>query len=389
MTSQVKRLLCQFSLGLFVSAFAAACSAQQFSESVPALSATEGKTKIALIVAPKGSALSQAASPIRQGILAASKENGGADRYEFIEYDLAAPQQIESVLKKAAEDGAMLALGPVARDAVEAVAQMPFLPLPVVAVNRPNTESTPELLLSIDISAESEVDQLARIAIENTADKKDLVSNSFVILSTADPYDERIARAMEKAIVQAGASAERRHVSVDQIAYLRQEMRGKAFRGVFFAMNAQNASLLRPYLPPELPVFGTSYTNPMHLSDQMRATTQSNDLVGMVTLEMPAERAPSNLVAEFTKGQNRPTPEEVQMFAVGVDAWRLGTSWLNWTSPIDIPHGESGKLHFDRSQSSRVQRELEKTVVSPARVKSGSKDDDLVQFTETAEEAGL
>lgn len=389
MTSTVKRLLCQLSLGLLAAASAAVCPAQQFSDSAAMDSAADGKTKIALIVAPKGSPLSQAASPIRQGILAASKEGGGENKYEFIAYDLTSPQNVGEVLKKAAEDGAVLAFGPVSRDAVEAVAELPYLPLPVVAINRASAETTPELLLSIDISAESEVDQLARIAVENTADKKDLALNSFVILCTTDPYDERIARAMEKAILKAGAAAERRHVSPEQIAYLRQEMRGKAFRGVFFAMNAQNASLLRPYLPPELPVFGTSYTNPMHLPDEMRATTQSNDLVGMVTLEMPAERGPNALVSEYMKTLSRATPEEVQMFALGVDAWYLGTSWLNWTQKIEIPQGQTGKLHFDRKESSRVHRELDKAVVNPARVSGGSKADDLVQFTETAEEAGL
>ena len=165
----------------------------------------------------------------------------------MIQYELSSPQDAGAVLKKAADDGAVLAIGPVSRDAVQTISEMPYLPLPVVAINRPSGETAPELFLSIDISAESEVDQLAKIAVENTAQKTDLAANNFVILTTQDPYDERLARAMEAALIKAGAGAERRHISSDQIAYLRQEMRGKAFRGVFFAMNAQNASLLRPY----------------------------------------------------------------------------------------------------------------------------------------------
>lgn len=252
MTSLVNRILCRVSLSLITAAAVTTAAAQQ-SEIGPTTDAqiqSQNKTKIALIVSPKGSVLSEAAAPIQQGILAASHEATASGACELVQYELSNPQEAGAVLKKAADDGAVLAIGPVSRDAVQTISEMPYLPLPVVAINRPSGETAPELFLSIDISAESEVDQLAKIAVENTAQKADLAANNFVILSTQDPYDERLARAMEAALVKVGAGAERRHISSDQIAYLRQEMRGKAFRGVFFAMNAQNASLLRPYLPP-------------------------------------------------------------------------------------------------------------------------------------------
>ena len=306
----------------------------------------------------------------------------------MIQYELSSPQDAGAVLKKAADDGAVLAIGPVSRDAVQTISEMPYLPLPVVAINRPSGETAPELFLSIDISAESEVDQLAKIAVENTAQKTDLAANNFVILTTQDPYDERLARAMEAALIKAGAGAERRHISSDQIAYLRQEMRGKAFRGVFFAMNAQNASLLRPYLPPELPVFGTSYTNPMHQKDSMLAKTQANDLNGMITLEIPAEENASTLVAQYKGDRENLSPEDLQMFSVGVDAWQLGTKWIDWARRIEVPNGLTGRLSFDKDNGSKVKRELLKTVVSPNKTGKTS-EEDLVQFTESAEEAGL
>ena len=188
--------------------------------------------------------------------------------------------------------------------------------------------------------------------------------------------------------MKAGAGAERRHISSDQIAYLRQEMRGKAFRGAFFAMNAQNASLLRPYLPPELPVFGTSYSNPMHQKDSMLAKTQSNDLNGMITLEIPAEENTSTLVAQYKGERENLSLEELQMFSVGVDAWTLGTKWIDWARRIEVPDGLTGRLSFDKDSGSKVKRELVKTVVSPNKTGKAS-EEDLVQFTESAEEAGL
>ena len=385
MTSLVNRILCRVSLGL-ITAAAVTTAAAQHSEIGPTTDAqvqSQNKTKIALIVSPKGSVLSEAAAPIQQGILAASREATASGACELIQYELSSPQDAGAVLKKAADDGAVLAIGPVSRDAVQTISEMPYLPLPVVAINRPSGETAPELFLSIDISAESEVDQLAKIAVENTAQKTDLAANNFVILTTQDPYDERLARAMEAALIKAGAGAERRHISSDQIAYLRQEMRGKAFRGVFFAMNAQNASLLRPYLPPELPVFGTSYTNPMHQKDSMLAKTQANDLNGMITLEIP-----STLVAQYKGDRENLSPEDLQMFSVGVDAWQLGTKWIDWARRIEVPNGLTGRLSFDKDNGSKVKRELVKTVVSPNKTGKTS-EEDLVQFTESAEEAGL
>ncbi|MFQ9938783.1 MAG: hypothetical protein ACLRW2_10465 [Parasutterella excrementihominis] len=153
-------------------------------------------------------------------------------------------------------------------------------------------------------------------------------------------------------------------------------------------MNAQNASLLRPYLPPELPVFGTSYSNPMHQKDSMLAKTQSNDLNGMITLEIPAEENTSTLVAQYKGERDNLSQEELQMFSVGVDAWTLGTKWIDWARRIEVPDGLTGRLSFDKDSGSKVKRELVKTVVGPNKTGKAS-EEDLVQFTESAEEAGL
>ena len=76
MTSLVNRILCRVSLSLITAAAVTTAAAQQ-SEIGPTTDAqvqSQNKTKIALIVSPKGSVLSEAAAAIQQGILAASRE---------------------------------------------------------------------------------------------------------------------------------------------------------------------------------------------------------------------------------------------------------------------------------------------------------------------------
>ena len=50
----------------------------------------------------------------------------------------------------------------------------------------------------------------------------------------------------------------------------------------------------------------------------------------MITLEIPAEENASTLVAQYKGDRENLSPEDLQMFSVGVDAWQLGTKWIDW-----------------------------------------------------------
>ena len=94
MTSLVNRILCRVSLSLITAAAVTTAAAQQ-SEIGPTTDAqvqSQNKTKIALIVSPKGSVLSEAAAPIQQGILAASREATASGACELVQYELSNPQ---------------------------------------------------------------------------------------------------------------------------------------------------------------------------------------------------------------------------------------------------------------------------------------------------------
>lgn len=349
------------------------------------------KIRIALIVSPKGSDMSRATAPLRAGIMAAYEEQ--KDRYEIKEYPFAGTDQLESVLGQAALDGAMAAIGPIAKDAVEKVADLTYLPLPVVGANRPGAGSTPELFLSVDLSAESESEQLVDIAVESTKGPE-AAGKPFIIMTSQVFYEDHLARAIENELKAKGVKAERRTVSTEQIAYLRAELRSKNARGVIFALNPMAASLIRPYVPPELPVFGTSYSNPVHLADHAQAKSQAVDLAGMVTLEIP----PSLHVKEIAKlalGKefSTLTNEQRQLFALGLDTWRVATEWVNWTQKMDIPDGATGALSWDKSRSSRVMRKMVTSVVSPDMVGKVSEEDpssadDFVEISNGTSEGG-
>ncbi len=315
--------------------------------------------------------------PLKEGVEAAHKQD--TDRYDLIEYVIPDPDSILDVLNKAADEGAMLVIGPVLKSSVEKIAELPYLPLPVIAINRAETSTTPGLFMSIDLTREGEVEQLVQVALENTHDKP----GSFVILVTERTYDHNLAQAITKELQKLGIASEIREVSNEQLGSLRENMKDHGYRGLFFAMNPGHASLIRPYLPADLPVFGTTYTNPAGANDPMVARTEANDLRGMVTLEVPAiTHMNAELYSKYRPALIHLKPEARRMFAVGVDVWHLSKDWIQWNKNIEFDDGLSGKISFHKEQSSRVKRLMDKSVVKPEGKEEFS-------FEEDAAEAGL
>ena len=187
-----------------------------------------GKIKVGLMVPPQNSSLAAATAPLINGVEAAFKED--EDRYELVKYEISESGNVLDVLNHAADTKAMLMIGPVLKTSVDKIASLPYLPLPVVAINKTDSAVQPELFMSIDVAIESEVEQLVKVALDNTA--KNPVG-AFVVLATPNSYDERVARAIVQELSKNGSVGEIRHVSTEQISYLRTEMRGKSFRGAF------------------------------------------------------------------------------------------------------------------------------------------------------------
>lgn len=356
---RLKSIHCLVALSLILSGLFGFSQAAEVQSNIPAYS---GKIKIALFTAPQDSPIYVATQSLREGIATAAKED--SDRYQLVQYTLQNSSQVLQLLEQAADDKVQLVIGPISKEAVETVASLSYLPVPVLALNRPSGSSPAELFLSIDLSAEGEAEEIVKLAIENTAGS-DNAGKNFVILSTNSPYDEKLARAFEKELAAAGVGYEKRHVSKEQLAYIKQEMRGKGLRGVLFAMSAEQASLIRPYIPLELPVFGTSYTNPMNQADDMAAKTQANDLLGLVTLEIPAVASSSPQFAKYKSQMEELGRDQRHLFALGVDAWNLGKQWLQWEKKGEFPEGLSGRLSFNKDLDSRVRRTMEKVVVKP------------------------
>lgn len=321
--------------------------------------------------------------PFRDGILASYGED--KDNYTIRQVEIKPEEGVAKVLEQAADEGAMLVIGPIVKSNVDEVAQMPFVPVPVLAINRTSAEVVPELFISMDMSAESQMDQLVSEAVAKT--KRSSEANlPFLILTTSNSYDQRLADAAEAALDKEEIPSVRMSLAPSD---LREMVRSEEqeFRGTIFAMNSTYAGMVRPFLAPYTPVYATSYTDPKNNEDAMSARTQSNDLRGMVTLEIPAiTELDSTTYGKYRERLIKMTAEERLLFSVGIDAWRLGKEWLEWHQKVDYADGMSGRIHFDKSEGSHVARYLTPVVVT---TKVQTRDQDEPDFVESSQEAGL
>ena len=134
-----------------------------------------------------------------------------------------------------------------------------------------------------------------------------------------------------------------------QLPALREQFKAGGHDSVFFAANARQTRLSRPFVGNERPVYATSQINPGHLS-----RTAIVDMSGIRYLDIPWILDPSN--AEYAAlNRTRSKSNDVErLFALGVDAWKLAVL-LGHHEEVDFD-GLSG--HVRLGSGGLVEREL-------------------------------
>ena len=114
---------------------------------VPLGQAAQNSLTIALLLPPNDSAFAQVAQAMSNGVIAANSTSNTPAKILLLPRKQG--QTALSHLQDAALSGASVAIGPITRDEVDQVAQLEFLPLPVVSLNLPYHDVVaPELMMS-------------------------------------------------------------------------------------------------------------------------------------------------------------------------------------------------------------------------------------------------
>ena len=411
-TRQFVHFLCLAILASFAS-LGSAQQADSFNASdqsaLRSTATAASKTKIAVLMPNADNPLNVFAQAIVKGIRAENKQL--STPHEIILLPRKIGQSTLSHLQDASLMGASVAIGPITRDDVNEISELPFLPLPVVSLNLPEDDvKSPELLMNFSLSLEEEAKQVASMAIQSLA-KENKDSLNIVLFEGASPINQRVANTFEQALAEESISITRIPITKELLTLPKlyevknfspltlgtkslpdtaegyenakqynenltqsfSKLGSSSYSAVFLVTDARTAALIKPRLPRDTRVWGTSMINPGN-PEQSVIASLAFDLQNTGFVDAPLILRYNNQDFKASFGESPPNSLIARrLFAFGVDAYRLARLWMRWQPEITMA-GTTGSLSFKKSVSANVSRIAQPAVFYHGQIKTMSAD---------------
>lgn len=367
------------------------------------------KTKIAVLMPNADNPLNVFAQAIVKGIRAENKQL--STPHEIILLPRKIGQSTLSHLQDASLMGASVAIGPITRDDVNEISELPFLPLPVVSLNLPEDDvKSPELLMNFSLSLEEEAKQVASMAIQSLA-KENKDSLNIVLFEGASPINQRVANTFEQALAEESISITRIPITKELLTLPKlyevknfssltlgtkslpdtaegyenakqynenltqsfSKLGSSSYSAVFLVTDARTAALIKPRLPRDTRVWGTSMINPGN-PEQSVIASLAFDLQNTGFVDAPLILRYNNQDFKASFGETPPNSLIARrLFAFGVDAYRLARLWMKWQPEITMA-GTTGSLSFKKNVSANVSRIAQPAVFYHGQIETMSAD---------------
>lgn len=350
----------------------------------PTLAPETDTMRIGLLLPLRSETLGQAAAAIRAGFLAAWERDRDSIAVSVIETG-DVPQDVLAAYA-AAQEQQDLIVGPLARNAVGAVASSPLVRKPTIALNVPEgVAMLPPAMLAMGLSVEEEARQAAQWANAEHPHSRAL------ILSTGTPWQRRIAAAFEAQWQRFGLPAQiiefstpNGTLSLQELSALRPRVQAEAPGVLLSALDTDQtrqlrAALLDPYLSgsemaagsagvlktSELPLYGTSALNP-------GGSFGAPELNGVRLLDLPWQlQADHPAVMSYPRPSAAPERKQgaadlERLYALGIDAYRVAREIARHpdsrfqldgvTGRLDVSFG-NGPASFERTEQPAIYRD--------------------------------
>lgn len=411
-TRQFVHFLCLAILASFAS-LGSAQQADSFNASdqsaLRSTATAASKTKIAVLMPNADNPLNVFAQAIVKGIRAENKQL--STPHEIILLPRKIGQSTLSHLQDASLMGASVAIGPITRDDVNEISELPFLPLPVVSLNLPEDDvNSPELLMNFSLSLEEEAKQVASMAIQSLA-KENKDSLNIVLFEGASPINQRVANTFEQALAEESISITRIPITKELLTLPKlyevknfssltlgtkslpdtaegyenakqynenltqsfSKLGSSSYSAVFLVTDARTAALIKPRLPRDTRVWGTSMINPGN-PEQSVIASLAFDLQNTGFVDAPLILRYNNQDFKASFGETPPNSLIARrLFAFGVDAYRLARLWMRSQPEITMA-GTTGSLSFKKSVSANVSRIAQPAVFYHGQIETMSAD---------------
>ncbi len=324
------------------------------------------------VLLPESGTYAKVAAAIRDGLMAAWYSDQASVRPELRFYDSSNVNALWPIYSQAVAEGAELVVGPLAKDAVTQLARAGELPIPVLALNQIETESTPpDNLFQYSLSPEGEAQQVAEHAWVKGLRRP-------AILTQAGEWGDRIAAAFSERWVALGgevaghqsydpesadhresieqllllSASKQRHWAMQKLLGARvgfEPRRRQDIDMIFLASKPKQTRLLRPQLQfhhaNDLPVFATS-----HAWDGEVKERDAQDVAGVYLPDMPWLLTEHDASPLSRKQLQQILPAAGgpygRLYAMGLDSYLLLPHLTRLkSSQIETLQGHTGNLY--------------------------------------------
>lgn len=323
----------------------------------PSLPPAPPPATIVLLLPSQSTPFARAAEVVRQGFFAARAVAGQSNTVRVIEID-EDPGQLLRALAAARQQGADVIAGPLTRTQVNTTMKA-NLSVPTVTLSLPESDAlAPPVLLAFGLSIEQEARAMVQAAVRSLAPPRSgtptRLTPRFVLLVGEGALSRRAGAAFRDALREAGERVVVFNVDLKYDAL--QAIGDRVFRegpdGVFLALDAREAAIVRPRLPHDLLLFSTSQ---VHLGGGESALL-ANDLEGIHFVDVPwLIESDHPAVMVYARPEQAMSAELNRLYALGIDAYRLATEWAAGRKRFELD-GVTGALQVDRTLSARVER---------------------------------
>ena len=264
-------------------------------------------------------------------------------------------------LQAAVFAGADVVVGPLQRDRVDELLQLPYLPLPVLTLNTPSQSptETPAHLLSMSLSTEMEASYVGNL-VANEFYELHYPDARVLILRDAGKTDYRITEGFEAALQARHVPYQIEPVDLSSINSIKRFFNTanaeKQFPLALVAMGSTDASLVLNRLPRGTQAWGISVLNPGDPDTNPTASSLVYDLNNAIFVDSP-------LVVKYDKDSFEakfatPQPYSLtakRLFALGFDALLSAEHWAHQDNQFSFS-GEAGDWTLNRELSYIVER---------------------------------
>ena len=301
------------------------------SPSLETLSGEAAEHHIALILPLKSAAFGNAAEAVQQGFMAAAAQqsNGITVRVYPCNDE---KSEVLALYQQAIKAGAVAVAGPLTRNGAVAMATLPNVVVPTLALNVADATGADQLFF-FGLPAEQESKQIAQLAtkvglLSATIVRTNTVLSKRLAQSFSDNW-QRSGGIILSEIVYTGDPAPLRIIPTDP---------GNM---VFLAAEVDKARLLRPYISNMLPVYATSQVFSGNANNLV-----NYDLAEVRFIDMPWVLQPDHpAVMVYPHSATPLTHDMERLYALGIDAYRLLQIFYQHDTVNSLPlDGVTGKV---------------------------------------------